>query len=386
MAVSKKILPLIIFSQFSCTSLWFASNGVMRNLINDFNLAPSSLGDLTSIVQFGFISGTLLFAIFTIVDRFSPSKVFFISAVLGSLFNLGLIWSENNFTTLLIFRFFTGFLLAGIYPVGMKIAADYYDKKLGKSLGFLVGALVLGTAFPHLLKNVTSEIPWKFVIITISVLAVFGGSLILFFVPNGPYRKASQRFEIAAFFKIFENAKLRAAAFGYFGHMWELYAFWAFVPVILSRYAIKSEIHLNVSLWSFLIIGIGLISCVIGGLLSQKFGPKKVANNALLFSMLCCCVFPFVYFQDSLILLLIFLLFWGMVVIADSPMFSTLVAKNADPEVKGTALTLVNCIGFAITIVSIQILTYLTDASTSMYIFMILAIGPLLGLLAMRKA
>jgi MFS family permease len=341
---------------------------------------------LTSIVQFGFISGTLLFAIFTIVDRFSPSKVFFVSAILGSLFNLGLIWSDNSLATLLIFRFFTGFFLAGIYPVGMKIAADYFDKGLGKSLGFLVGALVLGTAFPHLLKDITSNIPWKSVIITISILALFGGSLILLFVPNGPYRKASQRFEISVFFKIFKNSKLRAAAFGYFGHMWELYAFWAFVPLILLQYATKNEINLNVSLWSFVIIGIGLLSCIAGGLLSQTYGPKKVANVSLLCSLLCCVALPFVYFQESTIVLLGFLLFWGMMVIADSPMFSTLVAKSADPKIKGTALTLVNCIGFAITIVSIQILTYVTTTSFSIYVFMILAIGPLLGWLAMRKA
>jgi predicted MFS family arabinose efflux permease len=386
MQVSQKILPLLIFSQFCCTSLWFASNGVMRNLIHDFNLPSSCLGDLTSAVQFGFISGTLLFAVFTIVDRFSPSKVFFVSAILGSLCNLALIWQENTFSSLLIFRFLTGFLLAGIYPVGMKIAADYFDKGLGKSLGFLVGALVLGTAFPHLLKDVTSEVPWKFVIMTISLLATFGGILILFLVPNGPYRKPSQRFEISAFFKVFQHQKLRAAAFGYFGHMWELYAFWAFVPVILSRYAIKIESQLNVSLWSFVIIGVGLISCMIGGVLSQKFGSKKVAHIALFFSMLSCVVFPYFYFQDSLTLLLVFLMFWGMMVIADSPMFSTLVAKSADPKIKGTALTLVNCIGFAVTIVSIQLLTYLTAESSSMYVFMVLAVGPLFGLLAMRKA
>lgn len=386
MKVSKKILPLIIISQFFCTSLWFASNGVMNGLIQDFQLNFQALGHLTSSVQFGFISGTLLFAFFTIADRFSPSKVFFVSAVLGALMNLGLVYEGNTWLSLILSRFFTGFFLAGIYPVGMKIAADYYDKNLGRSLGFLVGALVLGTALPHLLKDFSREIPWKFVIYSTSALAVIGGLLIYFFVPDGPNRKASQKLDLSAFFTIFKNQKLRAAAFGYFGHMWELYTFWAFVPIILTRFSIKTDVPLNVSLWSFLVIGVGFCSSILGGMISQRIGPKKVANIALLLSAICCLVFPYFYFQESLLVLLIFLVFWGIVVIADSPMFSTLVAKNADPKVKGTALTLVNCIGFAITILSIQIITSLSLASSSIYIFMILAMGPILGLLSMRKA
>ena len=149
----KRILPIIVISQFCCTSLWFAGNGVMRDLVANFNLNQSALGHLTSAVQFGFISGTLVFALLTIADRYSPSKVFLFSALLGATCNVLMIGSYNNFSSLLLFRFLTGFFLAGIYPVGMKIAADYYDKGLGKSLGFLVGALVLGTALPHLLKD-----------------------------------------------------------------------------------------------------------------------------------------------------------------------------------------------------------------------------------------
>jgi predicted MFS family arabinose efflux permease len=124
---SKFILPVIVISQFCCTSLWFAGNGVINDLVLDFNLSKSALGHLTSAVQFGFIIGTLVFAILTIADRFSPSKVFFISGLLGALFNLGVISDANNLASLLLMRFFTGFFLAGIYPVGMKIAADYYE-------------------------------------------------------------------------------------------------------------------------------------------------------------------------------------------------------------------------------------------------------------------
>lgn len=173
----KHVQPVIVFAQFCCTSLWFAGNGVMSDLLKTFNLDITALGHLTSAVQFGFILGTLLFAFFGIADRFAPSRVFFICAILGAAFNLGVILENNTLNSLFLWRFLTGFSLAGIYPVGMKIAADHFKEGLGKSLGYLVGALVLGTAFPHLLKSITGDegIPWKVVIITTSVLSIIGG-------------------------------------------------------------------------------------------------------------------------------------------------------------------------------------------------------------------
>lgn len=383
---SKTILPIIVFSQFCCTSLWFAGNGVMADLISTFNLNESALGHLTSAVQFGFISGTLVFALLTISDRFSPSKVFFFCALIAALFNLGTILENNTFISLFILKFSTGFFLAGIYPVGMKIAADYYDKGLGKSLGFLVGALVVGTAFPHLLKGYSFGFSWQYIIVFISVLALFGGLLMLLFVPNGPYRKASQKLKLNAWLKNFKNSKFRSAAFGYFGHMWELYAFWAFVPVILSLYKENNlESTLNIPLWAFIIIGVGGLSCVVAGYLSSIFKTKKIALTALLLSCLCCLISPFILITNSEFILLSFLVFWGMVVIADSPLFSTLVAQNAIPKYKGTALTIVNCIGFAITIISIQLLNYLHLKYNSSFLYMILAIGPILGLIALSR-
>jgi MFS family permease len=383
---SKIILPIIVFSQFCCTSLWFAGNGVMADLISTFNLNESALGHITSAVQFGFISGTLVFAILTISDRFSPSIVFFFCALIAALFNLGTILENNSFFSLFILKYSTGFFLAGIYPVGMKIAADYYDKGLGKSLGLLVGALVVGTAFPHLLKGYSFGFSWQYVIVFISFLAIIGGLLMLSFVPNGPYRKASQKLKLNAWLKNFKDTKFRSAAFGYFGHMWELYAFWAFVPVILSLYKENNlESTLNIPLWSFIIIGVGGLSCVIGGYLSSIFKIKKVAFTALLLSCLCCLISPFILLTNSEFILLSFLVFWGMVVIADSPLFSTLVAQNAIPKYKGTALTIVNCIGFAITIISIQLLNYLHLKYNSSFLYMILAIGPILGLIALSR-
>ncbi|MCE2613684.1 MFS transporter [Flavobacteriaceae bacterium D16] len=384
MTIPKRILPVIVLSQFCCTSLWFAGNGVMPDLVQTFSLGASALGNLTSAVQFGFISGTLVFAFLTVADRFSPSRVFLFSALIGALFNTGVAWDGNSYYSLLLFRFGTGFFLAGIYPVGMKIAADYYDKGLGKSLGFLVGALVLGTAFPHLLKSIGQILPWKLVVYTTSGLALSGGLLMFLFVPDGPHRKRSQQLDFSAFFKVFGKPEFRSAAFGYFGHMWELYAFWAFVPVILGTYnSFNPDVKLNIPLLSFFIIGIGGLACVLGGYLSMKWGAKKIAYSALLSSCLCCFLSPIVFLAKSEGLFIGFLLFWGMVVIADSPLFSTLVAKNAEAKNKGTALTIVNCLGFAITIVSIQLLTLLQKHLPGSYLYLPLALGPVIGLFAL---
>jgi MFS family permease len=382
MQPAKQILPLIVFSQFCCTSLWFAGNAVMPELILNFDLNDKAIAHLTSAVQFGFISGTLIFAFLSLADRISPSKLFFISAIFGAICNLGIILGNNDLNTLLLLRFLTGFSLAGIYPVGMKIAADYYDKGLGKSLGFLVGALVLGTAFPHLLKTLTGteDLPWRFVIIATSSFACMGGLLIFLFIPDGPFRQAKTKFKSNAVFSVFKNKSLRSAAFGYFGHMWELYTFWAFVPLILAAYKFSlPQSNFTVPFWSFLIIGIGGLSCIMGGYISEIAGVKKTAATALLLSGVCCMIFPFIFLQDSTAVFLAFMSFWGIMVVADSPLFSTLVAINAPPKIKGTALTIVNSIGFAITIGSIQLTTYLHQLQP-VYSLSLLAFGPALGL------
>lgn len=379
------ILPIIVISQFCCTTLWFVGNGVINDLIENFNLNSNALGLLTSGVQFGFIIGTLTFAILTIADRFSPSKVFFTSALLGAFLNLGILWEGNNLISLLSIRFLTGFFLAGIYPVGIKIAVDYFESSTEKSLGFLVGALVLGTAFPHLLKDLSNFNEWKNVLITSSLLAGFGGFIMLLFVPDGPYRKLSQKVNILAFLNVFKYKKFRSAAFGYFGHMWELYAFWTFVPVILTNYTMQQQISFKIPFLSFLIIGIGSLACITSGYISKSFGVKRTAFGSLFLSCLCCLISPLLLTSDYETALIVFLLFWGMVAVADSPLLSTLVAQNAPLELKGTAITIVNCIGFSITIISIQILNSFSNFTNSSFMFMILAIGPILGLISLRN-
>lgn len=382
----KRILPTIVLSQFCCTSMWFAGNAIIPDIIRDFHLDQSFLADLTSAVQFGFIIGTLVFAVFTISDRFSPSKVFFSCAIIAALFNVAISMNNIHSVSILMFRFCTGFFLAGIYPVGMKIASDHYQQGLGKSLGFLVGALVLGTAFPHLLKSITMDLPWKFVIYATSTLSVFGGIAMWILVPDGPFRRKTQQLNLGAFFNGFKNMNFRSAAFGYFGHMWELYTFWAFLPVLLSAYQQQHPgTDFNVSLLSFCIIASGGVSCALGGLLSLQFGPKRIATIALSLSCICCLLSPLFLLNPSSAILLIFLFFWGLSVTADSPLFSTLIAYNAPEESRGTSLTIVNCIGFSITIISIQFMKWIFENIHSSYNYMLLAIGPVLGLMALLR-
>lgn len=377
-SVPKHILPVIVFSQFAGTSLWFAGNAVVPDLIKELNLLEMFVGFITMAVQSGFIIGTLIFAVLSIADRFSPVKVFLFCAVLGALSNLTTIFA-SNFTEVMLARVFTGFFLAGIYPVGMKIASDWHKEGLGKALGYLVGALVLGTAFPHFIKSIGGDLPWRYVMISTSFLSAFGGFVLFLTVKDGPFRIKSSSFKPSMFLTLFKNKNFRAAAFGYFGHMWELYTFWAFVPTILGFYVLSNNsTSLNISLWSFIIIGVGAISCTIGGYISIKKGSKKVAQFSLLLSGLCCIIIPFIFTSPTWIFISL-LLIWGIFVIPDSPQFSTLIAQSSEGSYIATGLTIVNCIGFTITIVSIQLVNLAWAHFQNPLVFLILFIGPLVG-------
>jgi MFS family permease len=379
-----RILPVIVISQFFCTSLWFAGNAILPDLVRHFQLPTNSLAHFVSAVQFGFITGTFAFALTGIVDRFVATWIFFVCAILAAFCNISLLIFDSDKLILLISRFLTGFFLAGIYPVGMKIASDYSPKGLGKSLGLLVGALVLGTAFPHFLKGFNTNYSWKFVLFSTSSLSVIGGFMMLFFVPKGEPSSGSKKIDFRAISKGFKIQNFRKPALGYFGHMWELYTFWAYLPALILTYKTKNHLaEINVSQWSFIIIASGSVACVMSGFLSEHFGTKRVAISALFLSTLCCLASPLFFIYANVNLLFFFLLFWGMVIIADSPLFSTLVAQNAPIESKGTLLTITNCFGFSLTIISIQLFGRLATVVSSEYLFAFLAVGPILGLWAM---
>ena len=381
-SLPKHILPVIILAQFAGTSLWFAGNAIVGDLQQLLNLPDSMVGVITGVVQLGFIAGTLIFAVLTIADRYPPALVFLVCAVGGGLMNFTIALFSLPYEGILLLRFLTGFFLAGIYPVGMKIAADWYGKGLGKALGYLVGALVFGTALPHGLKALEFVGSWQEVLMTVSTFSILGGVLLYSTVGDGPNRKKGAQFEWAAIPKIFQYPKFRSAAFGYFGHMWELYTLWAFIPIILAQYNQINTTQLSIPVWSCLLIAVGGLGCIIGGYISLKSGSAKVAFGMLLTSGVCCLLAPWLG-DLPLIFLIIFLLIWGFSVVGDSPQFSTLVARNAPPLYVGTALTIVNCIGFALTICSIQLMTFAQSEGSRFWMYWWLLPGPIFGLWAL---
>lgn len=384
MNVPKRVLPVIVFSQFAVTSLWFAGNAIITDLQSAMNVGIDDTGIVTSAIQLGFISGTLIFALLSLSDRYSPKKIFFICSILGSVSNLLIYFIANSLSSLLVLRFITGFLLTGIYPIGMKIAAGWYKDKLGNAIGFLVGSLVLGTAFPHLIKSFGGSLPWEQVIFVVSGFAMVGGSLMYFAVDDGPFISSGTKFNPMTIITIFKYKELRSSALGYFGHMWELYTFWALIPVILLCYLKSNHMEMNISFWSFVIIASGSIGCIVGGAISKKSGSAKVAFTQLAISGICCLVSP-IMFNTPEPIFLTYLIFWGIAVVGDSPQYSAIIANAAPKELVGSGLTLVNSIGFAITILSLWFVYQFLDMIDISYALMILAIGPLLGIISMRS-
>jgi MFS family permease len=318
-------------------------------------------------------------------DRLAATKVYFVSACIAAAFNMGLLFTLIDSETIFVLRFGTGFFLAGIYPVGMKIAAEHFKEKLGAVLGWLVGALVLGTAFPHLIKTFTQNLPWQMVFQTTSALAILGGLGMVLLVKNGNPATTNTPLRFTAFLEGFRIPAFKSASFGYFGHMWELYSFWAFVPWMIGAWNQSNNQHLSIPLYSFLIIAIGFPACVLSGQLSLQFGAKKIASIALACSGICCLISPLFLQVPAKWIFLGFLFFWSMMVIADSPLFSSLVAKNAPLKSRGSALTIVNCIGFTITIISIITIQQLSVLLSPRFLYLVLAIGPVLGLIGLHQ-
>ena len=383
--VPRRVLPLIVLSQFAGTSLWFAVNAVMPDLQSAWGLPATAVGKLTSAVQLGFVAGTLVFALLMVADKFAPSRVFMVCALLGALANAATLWIGGSFGLLLALRFAVGFLLAGIYPVGMKIAASWYRQGLGAAMGVLIGALILGTALPHGLRALVGEgggslLPsWQSVVLGVSLLAAAGGLLTGLFVPESPWLQRGARITPAALHLIWSDRKLRASVFGYFGHMWELYSYFVLVPAIVGlRWAGSAQ-----SAAAFFIIAAGFIGCVGGGLLVRRWGSARVAQRQLAISGACCLLAPLML-QAPDALFLAWLLLWGLTVSGDSPQFSTLTAQNAPPAVVGSVLTFVNCIGFAISVLSIELFVAALPHVPLALLLPLLGLGPMVGLWMFR--
>ena len=377
--VPRHILPVLVAAQFAGTSLWFAVNAVMPDLQRELGWATAAVGTLTSALQLGFIVGTLVFALLAIADRFSARAVFLICALAGAACTVGAWAMVRQYEALLVWRFATGFFLAGIYPVGMKIAAQWYTRGLGGALGLLIGALVLGSASAHALRALGDALPWPTLMLGVAALAA-GGGLLLFFgtgEPPGAHARVVT-LQWRALGTVWTDRRVRSSVLGYFGHMWELYTVWVMVPLILATRLQGTELS-----WAaFAVLGAGAIGCAVGGWVAQRWGSARVAGIQLAASGLCCLATPWALGAGDA-LFATWLLVWGITVAGDSPQFSTLTARNAPPQAVGSVLTLTNSIGFAISIVSILLFVSLADTVALGALLPWLAMGPALGLWAL---
>ncbi|MCP4595840.1 MFS transporter [Neptuniibacter sp.] len=374
----KHILPCIVLAQLLGTSTWFAGNAILPILQSEWSLPDSAVAPLTNSVQFGFIVGALLFSLLALADRISPRILFFICSLGNALFNVLIVLWADSFDTFLVLRFMSGVMLAGVYPVGMKIATGWYPEGLGRALGFLVGALAVGTASAHFFSSLNLS-GWQPVIYLVSLAALCGGLLVLLFVPDGPALHKGKALKFKELLVALRHKPLRASAGGYFGHMWELYAVLALVPYWLLAWQDQHGTEINISFWSFVIIAMGGLGCVTGGFWSGRVGSRIVAQTMLVLSGLCCLLSPLAM-QFSFGLMLLFWCVWGFTVVADSPQFSALSAQTAPKEVVGSALTMINSIGFTITMVAVQVTALMLNVIPVEWIMLFLAPGPVLGI------
>ena len=375
-------LALIVVAQLLGTSLWFSANAAYDDLARDWSIAGGDLGTLTIAVQLGFIAGTLGFALSGLADRFAASRVFAASALAGAAANAAFAFASDGLAAASVWRFATGLALAGIYPLGMKLVVSWAPERAGEALAWLVGMLALGTGLPHAIRAAGASWPWQQVAAVSSLLALVAGAAILALGdgPHLPRGKAGMRWRETL--GVARIPAFRASALGYFGHMWELYAMWTVTPLLVAlalEHAAVADPAAR-SWWAFAVIAAGGAGCVLGGYASRVQGSARVAAAALFASACLGALFPFVVGLP--VLAMAVLIAWGMAVVADSPQFSALSAQAAPRHLVGSALAIQNSIGFAITLVSIDLAAHWI-ASLGAQSAWLLVPGPLLGLVAL---
>jgi MFS family permease len=378
----KNALVLIAFSQLMAMSLWFSATAVAGQLVVEWDLTSAGKSGLTLAVQLGFVTGALALAVLNVADMVPSRRLFLVSALFGALANVMLVFVDADASWIgLAMRFLTGFALAGVYPAGLKVMAGWFKSGRGLALGVLVGALTIGSASPHLISGL--GIDWRGVIVSSSVLTVAAG-LIMSRIADGPFEVPVQPFRWGQVADVVRNRGVRLSTYGYLGHMWELYAMWAWLATFIGASAARSTSNYGpVSVLTFVVIGSGGLASWGAGALADRYGRTQIAGGAMAISGICAIATPLV-FGASPFLAIPVLLIWGMAVIADSAQFSAMVTETAEDNIRGTALTLQTASGFLLTLVTIWGVPVIAESLTWRWAFPVLALGPLLGVLAMR--
>jgi MFS family permease len=382
------MLGLLAVAELLGMSLWFAASAVAPQLAQRWALSGSQAGWLTTIVQLGFVVGTAIAALLNLADVLPSSRFFAVAALLGAAANAALL-QTHGFSIALVLRFLTGLSLAGVYPPAMKMASTWFRARRGLAIGTVVGALTVGKATPYLVHALPNAGP-NGVILTASMCAIFAALLVGAFYVDGPYPFPPRPFSWRLLHTVFERRDWRLATGGYLGHMFELYSFWTWIPVFIAA-SVAAEgrptgVHTSavISLTAFGTIAIGGLGCVWGGLVADRRGRERLVMSAMALSGSCALLIPFA-FGRSLWLLGALAWMWGFFVIADSAQFSALVTESVPPHAVGTALTVQTSMGFLLTMVSIQLIPPLVGVVGWKWVFPVLAVGPVLGIAAIRQ-
>lgn len=378
---------LLAAAEVLVMGLWFVSAAVLPQMVAEAAISEMRQAALSSAVQIGFVAGALMFAALGLADRLDPRRVLAASGIGAALSNAALLVVEPGGDAAIAARCVTGFLLAGVYPVGMKIAVGWGLADRGLLVGVLVGALTLGSAAPHLLAWL-GGVDWRSAVISASLLASLGATLVMFSA-LGPHHARAPRLDVRAIGRAWTDRRIRLAYAGYLGHMWELYAMWAWLGIFLAAsFEINSggyDPDLLARYATFAVIGAGgLIGCLAGGLLSDRYGRTTLTMAAMAISGSCALVVGFLFGGPPLLLGIICLI-WGITIIADSAQFSASITELSEPELIGTMLTVQTCAGFILTLITIHLMPLLVDTVGWSWAFAPLSIGPFLGVWAMAR-